>query len=678
MTLTPETPVADLKGVGASSVAKLRRLGIASIGDLVRYFPRRYDDLRRVVRPADLANFDAVPTYPITLEAVVAAVDTRRLGGRRSITKAVLTDDDARAEAVWFNAPYVTGQLEVGSSYRFSGRVQRKSGRISLQQPSFESSDAAATHTARLVPIYPETEGLTSKWLRVKIKDLRDVFPLIDESLPEEVRAKYRLLGVSEALDALHFPEEPTQTAQARRRFDFEQLLIRRLVALHARMSWQGIPALRIPYNAAVTKEFVSTLPWPLTESQRRAAHEILTDLDADQPMLRLLQGDVGSGKTAVAALALHQAARSGLQAALMAPTEALAKQHAATLTPWMDSCGVTVRLLVGSGSTADQSAVREAIAAGGPGVYVGTHALIQDATRFKDLALAVVDEQHRFGVQQRGLLRRETAPHLLTMTATPIPRSLAKVLYGDQTVTMLMSRPTDRAGVRTEVVDPASRLRAFEHLRDEVKKGRQGFVVYPVIDQSVSGRRSAVAAFEEHASGVLRDVRVGLLHGRLSTEEKDAVMGEFVAGDLDVLVATTVIEVGIDVPNATVMIIEEAQQFGLAQLHQLRGRVGRGTHVATCFVVSGDGFQGDVERLRILAETDSGFELAERDLDIRGPGDLLGTKQSGFEVSIAALTNQDLLDETNEAAEDLLVRDPELQSMPSVRHILAEQSVVD
>ncbi len=678
MTATPDTPVAELKGVGVSTAAKLKRLGIQSVSDLLHYFPRRYDDLRRVATPKELASFGVMQTGPITLQGRLASIDMRRLGGRRSIIKASITDDSARVEAVWFNAPYVMNQLEIGAVYRFSGRLQQKAGRISIQHPTFEQAQETATHTARLVPVYPETEGLTSKWLRSKISELEEVFSLVPESLPESVLTKYRLTGITDALRAIHFPNDEEEATSARRRFDFEQMLIRRLLVLYTQAKWTAIQAQRVVYDSTITKELISVLPWPLTESQRRAAHQILTDLDSDRPMLRLLQGDVGAGKTAVAAIALHQVVRMGMQAALMVPTETLAKQHASTLRQWMDQVGVPVHLLVGSMSPSDQASVRDAIKSGEPGIYVGTHALIQDATQFKDLALAIVDEQHRFGVEQRGVLTQSRTPHLLTMTATPIPRSLAKVLYGEQSVTQLTSRPRERAMTSTKVLKPSVRAQAFSYLREEVRKGRQGFIVYPVIDESATGLRSATAALQEHSSGALSEVRIGLLHGRLSADEKDAIMGKFSSGELDVLVATTVIEVGIDVPNATVMIIEEAQRFGLAQLHQLRGRIGRGAHQSMCFVISGESVESDIERLHVLAEHDSGFELAERDLELRGPGDLLGTKQSGFEISIEALTNQTLLDETNEAAEAILKEDKRLTSMPQIQRILDDQKILD
>ncbi|MDP9212329.1 MAG: ATP-dependent DNA helicase RecG, partial [bacterium] len=557
--------------------------------------------------------------------------------------------------------------------YIFVGKLRatKKYG-TKFQSPTIErrSITGEQTHTARLVPVYPETEGLSSRWLRFVIKRLLPAADQLPETLPDTVRERAGLLPLAEAVRRIHFPADEAEAREARRRLDFEHVFYRQLITQRRRQHWrEETIAPRIDANPTVTHRFLEGLPWTLTDGQRQALGEVLSDLNQDRPMLRLLQGDVGSGKTAVAAAAAHQAVAAGLQVAVMVPTEVLARQHAATLASWFAPHGITTALLAGGQPNAEKEEVRRGVAAGDVQVVVGTHALIQQDVRWHRLGLAIVDEQHRFGVEQRAKLRgaRET-PHLLSMTATPIPRTLALIAYGDQDLSIIPERPAGRAGVSTRVVGPSGRQAAFAAVRQELAAGRQAFVLYPVIADSKAGLKAAEEEYERLAAKVFEGFRTALLHGRMKTEDKVATMEAFAAGATDVLVSTSVVEVGVDVPNASVMLVEEAQQFGLAQLHQLRGRIGRGKHPSYCYLLPGDSSTVENERLKALERSDSGFELAEIDLELRGPGEVVGLKQSGHELSAAGLADLDLLKEARDAAAELLGQDPRLRSFPELR----------
>lgn len=675
--LTLDSSPEELAGVGPMYVRKLKRIEIETVGDLLKYFPRRHDDLREVKTLAQLSQFGKLPIgETVTLRARVMSVNARRSRYGKSLVTAQIGSDRGSIEAIWFNQPYLATDLKRGQEYLFAGKLKKSYDRLSLQSPTHEPVKARGTdqtHTARLVPVYPEREGISSKWLRQKI---RSALPLADQftdDLPTALRKAQQLPDVATAIRQIHFPDSPEQAERARYRFDFEEILVMQLLTQRLRASWRDRPAYNVPYDPAVTKRFVGTLPWPLTDDQRQALHEVLTDLDAARPMLRLLEGDVGSGKTVVAAAAAHQAIAAGYQAALMVPTEVLARQHFITLREWFEPHGIEPALLLGSQPAKEKREVAKQIASGEATLVIGTHALIQESVTWQNLALAVIDEQHRFGVEQRGKLRGEHAPHLLSMTATPIPRSLAMTAYGDQDLSLIRQAPAGRQGIRTEVVKPTDRDAAYTAVREQLAVGRQAFIIFPVIADSRSGLKAAEDEYERLAGTILAGFKVGLLHGRMKPAEKDAVMMQFVRHELEALVSTTVVEVGVDIPNATVMIIEEAQRFGLAQLHQLRGRVGRGEHQAHCYLLPGSSTEDDNERLAAMTTTDSGFDLAELDLKLRGPGDMLGTRQSGFDVSVAGLTNPVLLKAARESARTLLENDPELKQTPALKRRLAD-----
>ncbi|MEX2043623.1 MAG: ATP-dependent DNA helicase RecG [Patescibacteria group bacterium] len=669
-----DSPVGNLPGVGPAYAKRLGRVGVRTVADLLRYLPRRYDDLRTITTIPELLKGGTLPANAaVTLRAPVKSVRFRRLRGRRSMVTATLGDKVANLKAVWWNQPYLAESLQAGKEYVFVGKLKTGKYGTNLQSPAVERRTLTGeqTHSGRLVPVYPETEGLSSRWLRYKIRPLLRYADRLLETLPEDIHGRAGLLPLAEAVRAAHFPDDEEAAKRARYRFDFEQVFYHQLIAQRRRREWRETTrAAAVPPAAAALDRFLKTLPWKLTEGQRAVLDEILADLDRDCPMLRLLQGDVGSGKTAVAAAAAHQTAAAGLQTAFMVPTEVLARQHAMTLRRWFEPLGVEVTVLVGGQPAAEQDEARVRIADGAP-VIVGTHALIQQRVRWRRLGLAIVDEQHRFGVEQRARLRDKRfpeTPHLLSMTATPIPRTLALVAYGDQDLSIIPERPAGRPAVATKVVAPAGRDKAFAAVREEIAKGRQAFVLYPVISDSKFGLKAAEEEFERLATTVFDGYKVALLHGRLPAEDKIRTMDAFSQGAIDVLVSTSVVEVGVDVPNATVMMIEEAQRFGLAQLHQLRGRIGRGEHRSYCYLLPGDGASADNDRLRAMERTDSGFELAETDLEIRGPGEVLGTAQSGFAVSAEGLSDPRLLKSARDAARDLLRRDSRLASVPALR----------
>ncbi len=674
--LTLDTSVEELAGVGPMYVRKLQRIEIETVRDLLRYFPRRHDDLRDVKTLAQLSKFGKLPVgETITLRAKILSVNARRSRYGKSLVTAQIGSDRGSIEAIWFNQPYLATDLKRGQEYLFAGKLKESYDRPSLQSPTYEPVKARGTdqtHTARLVPVYPEREGISSKWLRQKIRLALPVAAQFKDDLPAALRRAQKLPDVATAIRQIHFPDSPEQAERARYRFDFEEILIMQLLTQRLRASWRDRPAYKVPYDPAVTKRFVGKLPWPLTDDQRQALHEVLTDLAADVPMLRLLEGDVGSGKTVVAAAAAYQAIAAGFQAALMVPTEVLARQHLITLREWFELLGIEPVLLLGSQSAKEKRAAAERIKSGEAKLVIGTHALIQENIQWSNLALAVIDEQHRFGVEQRGKLRGKRAPHLLSMTATPIPRSLAMTAYGDQDLSLLRSAPAGRQPVVTKLIKPGDRDAAYTAVREQLAAGRQAFIIFPVMADSRSGLRAAEDEYERLAGTILAGFAVGLLHGRLKPAEKDDVMMQFVRHELEALVSTTVVEVGVDIPNATVMLIEEAQRFGLAQLHQLRGRVGRGEHQAYCYLLPGSATEDDNERLTAMTRRDSGFDLAELDLELRGPGDMLGTRQSGFDVSVAGLTNPELLKAARESAQALLEKDPELKKAPALKRRLA------
>ncbi|MFZ0181303.1 MAG: ATP-dependent DNA helicase RecG [Candidatus Dormiibacterota bacterium] len=635
-----DLPMFRITGIGPRQAQRLERLGISTVRDLLFHLPRRYEDTR-----------DTVPLRALQPGIVQTAhVRVRNVSSRRSpykkmvLVEATLEDEGTVATAVWFNQPFLTRQLQPGMELMVSGKVEMSRTGLTFRNPAFERAGNDQHHVGTLAPVYSETEGITSRFLRTRIEPLLGLATQVPDRLPPSIRDAEGLMPIAEALYQVHVPDSLATAARARERIAFEELFLLQVAAERARRRRMSGPGVIIGYDIELARRFVATLPFKLTDGQRVAAHEILTDLAAPGPMNRLLQGDVGSGKTVVAALAALMTHHSGFQTAVMAPTEILARQHHATLDSLLTQHGLPPRLLVGSTSAAARREILSGLAGGHDSLIVGTHALIEDDVAMANLGLVVVDEQHRFGVAQRQRLRQTSGamPNYLAMTATPIPRSLSNTLYGDVDLSELREMPPGRRTVETRVVPSHERASAYEFVRSEVVKGRQAFVICPLIEESDKlGARSATAEFERLSTSVFPDLRVELLHGRMPAREKTARMDRFVRGEADILVATSVVEVGVDVPNATVMVIEGAERFGLAQLHQFRGRVGRAQHQSYCLLFEGGIDEEGSQRLAAVAATDSGFELAERDLQLRGPGQIVGLRQHGLPEMLAA----DLLD---------------------------------
>jgi ATP-dependent DNA helicase RecG len=676
--------VSTLPGVSTAYTARLRRLGIATVGDLLYHFPHRYDDFSKLKSISRLEYGEET-----TIVGTIWETRTRKTRGGGEIITSVVADASGTIEAVWFNQPYLIRQLRAGRRIVLSGKVDERLGRLTLQSPAWEPLEKELIHTARFVPIYPLTQGVTSRWLRRLIKRLVDHWaPRLEDYLPETVRQRAGLMDLGTAIRQIHFPDDEQTAAEARRRLSFDEFFFIQLGMLHRRQEWQSQQGAPISTDPRLLETFLQSLPFELTGAQRRCLDQILEDIARPQPMSRLLQGDVGSGKTVVATAAMLMAVAAHKQAALMAPTEVLAEQHYQTVSNllagsagWGLERPVSIALLTGSLGRMERKEVYTALASGEVDLVIGTHALIQRHVMFRDLGLAIVDEQHRFGVVQRGALRSKGgSPHMLVMSATPIPRSLALTIYGDLDVSVIDELPPDRQQIETRWLLPRERERAYAFLRTQIGKGHQAFILYPLIEESEKVEaRAAVEEYERLQHEIFPDLRVGLLHGRMKGKEKDAVMACFRQGELDILVSTSVIEVGIDVPNATVMLIEGADRFGLAQLHQFRGRVGRGEHRSYCLLLSDTTAPDDPqtratwERLRAIEETQDGFVLAEKDLELRGPGDFFGVRQSGLpELRLASLSNIRILEQARIEAQALFREDPAL-SKPE-HQPLAEQ----
>ncbi len=656
-------PVTRLKGVGPAIARRLAVLGIETIGDLAYHFPRRYDDFSQVKRIRDLELGELV-----TVVGVVRSISSRRSGGR-TISSVTLADDSGAIECTWFNQPYLDRSLRKGQEIAISGEVGEFRGRLVFSAPEWEPLRSDSLNTGRVVPVYPLTEGLYARALRRLIHDaLQIVIPQLADPLPPETRASHNLLDLAAALEQIHFPASAAQAQAARERFCFEELLLLQLGVLRKRSEWRAEPGMAIETHSHVLEAFTAGLPFALTGAQRRAIDEILHDMAQPVPMSRLLQGDVGSGKTVVAVAAMLAAVTGGFQAALMAPTSILAEQHTQTITQLLSHLpDVTVALLEGSQPAQEKAEIRAHLASGEIDIIIGTHALIQEGVEFHNLGLVIVDEQHRFGVTQRQTLRDKNTsfrPHMLAMSATPIPRTLALTIYGDMDVSVLDELPPHRQPILTAVRTQSSREAVYRFVRDEVEAGHQAYIIYPLVEESEQiDARAAVEEHEHLSKRVFPQFRLGLLHGRVPADEKELVMRQFKAGLFDILVSTAVVEVGVDVPNATCMVIEGAERFGLAQLHQFRGRVGRGEARSYCVLLSESATEANLARLQIMAETNDGFVLAEKDLELRGPGDFMGVRQHGLpELRLAQLSDRSTLELARQEAMRIYRQDPELR----------------
>ena len=658
-TLTPDTPVRYLKGVGPKTAERFEKLGIVTLADLLCHYPRRYIDFSR---PYSIA--EAPPDTECVVKAEVFAKPAGRIlpGGRR-MERITAGDDVSSLEITWFNNPYATQKLELGQEYYFQGIVTGGMLRRQMVNPQVRTDAQVASSPFEAV--YPQTEGLTSSAIAKCVRQLLPHVELLPDPLPPGMLKKYRLLPKADAVRAIHCPATEEEAFAARRRLIYEELLVLQLGI--GRMKNRGSASTGAPMQRLDPAPFWASLPFSPTGAQRRAVDEILTDLSGSTSMNRLLQGDVGSGKTLVAAAAIWACIRSGYQAALLAPTEILAAQHAENLNRMLAPFGMRVALLTGGMKAAARRTTLAAIRSDEADLVVGTHAILSEGVEFARLGLAVVDEQHRFGVRQRGILAEKAAnPHLLVMSATPIPRTLGLLIYGDLDISILDELPPGRKPVKTRCITGKKRRDLYGFLDREIGAGRQVYIVCPAIEDTPDGGLNAVKSYyEDIAKALLPDRRVGLMHGKLKPKEKAAVMDDFKAGRLDALVSTTVIEVGVDVPNATVMVIENAERYGLSALHQLRGRVGRGAAESWCFLVSDNTAESVQKRLKFLCSTSDGFAVAQFDLETRGPGDFFGSRQHGLPtLQIADLMNDTrTLHAAQSEAAALLAADPLLES---------------
>ena len=657
-TLTPDTPVRYLKGVGPKTAERFEKLGILTLSDLLCHYPRRYLDFSK---PYSIAEAPA-DTECVVKAEVFAKPGGRILPGGRRMERITAGDDVSSLEITWFNNPYAAQKLELGQEYYFQGIVTGGMLRRQMVNPQVRTD--VQVKSSPFEAVYPQTEGLTSSAIAKCVRQLLPHAELLPDPLPPEMLKKYRLLSKADAVRAIHCPATEEEAFAARRRLIYEELLVLQLGI--GRMKNHGAASTGAPMKKADASPFWESLPFSPTGAQQRAVEEILTDMSGETSMNRLLQGDVGSGKTLVAAAAIWACIRAGYQAALLAPTEILASQHAENLNRLLSPFGMRVALLTGGMKAAARRTTLAAIRDDEADLIVGTHAILSEGVEFARLGLAVVDEQHRFGVRQRGLLAEKAAnPHLLVMSATPIPRTLGLLMYGDLDISILDELPPGRKPVKTRCITGKKRADLYGFLDREIDSGRQVYIVCPAIeDAGGSGLNAVKSYYEDIAKAYLPDRRVGLMHGKLKPKEKAEVMDDFKSGRLDALVSTTVIEVGVDVPNATVMVIENAERYGLSALHQLRGRVGRGAAESWCFLVSDNASESVQKRLKFLCSTSDGFAVAQYDLETRGPGDFFGSRQHGLPtLQIADLMNDTrTLHAAQSEAVALLAEDPLLE----------------
>jgi ATP-dependent DNA helicase RecG len=741
--ITLQTAVEKIPRIGPAYAKRLKKFGIKTVQDLLFYFPARYDDFSEIISISQARN--KLGEVACVQGEIIEIETTKSIYGRMPITKAVIQDGTAQINVLWFNQPYLEKSLKENDFICLAGKISLGKEGLYFNSPAFErineiGENEELTHTGRIVPVYSETRGVTSRWLRYVIKPLLYRFcDQIPESLPKEIIKKYKFLPIQEAVWQLHFPDSFEHADAAKARFSFEELFLIQLNVLKEKIKLMMKKAHACPMDSELMKNFTDSLPFQLTDSQKKCAFAILKDLEKTVPMSRLLEGDVGSGKTVVATMAAlnvvkgHPAsakASAGKQVAFMAPTEILAKQHFKTITELLKNFDVKIGLMTGKdariykeGETIDVSkkSFLGDLENGQLDIIIGTHSLIQKGVEFKDLALVILDEQHRFGVEQRDHLikNKKLVPHLLSMTATPIPRTLALTVYGDLDLSLIDEMPKDRKKIKTIIVEPSQRKEAYAFIEKEVKDGRGVFVIFPKIESqatklkeslekaggspssaisgsfvpqnypSASLRASAPMSlsslainevkalkeeYERLSKEIFPDLRITMLHGKMKPAEKERIMLDFKKGEIDILLSTSVVEVGVDVPRATIMMIEGAERFGLSQLHQFRGRVGRSDMQSYCFLFTTDPSMLNRKRLKALVDCDNGFKLAEKDLEIRGPGSLYGTQQWGIpDMAMQGLSNIFLVEKTRTAAKELLENDPSLEKHPQLKERLKE-----
>lgn len=642
-----------VKGVGESRAKTFLRLGLKTVGDLVQYYPRDYEDRTITKRIAEIQEGDACSV----VASLAADITESRPRRNLKITKALVTDGSGFMNITWFNQDYIKKNIQPGQEYVFFGPAKRNGARVEMQNPVFEPASGIQKQTGQIMPIYPLTHGITQNILRSAIKyTLSGMEHHIVDILPASLRAQHKLAEAAFSYEQIHFPKSFSDMEAARKRLVFQELLLMQLGLLAVKGNINDQKGIAFP--TVDMAPILEAIPFKLTDAQEKVFAEIEKDMESERRMNRLIQGDVGSGKTIVAVLAIYKAAKSGYQSAFMVPTEILAEQHFQSTASLFEKLGVKAGLLTGGMKKKEKEAVKAALEQGSLDLVIGTHAILEDNTAFSKLGLVVTDEQHRFGVRQRARLSiKGTNPDLLVMTATPIPRTLSLVLYGDLDVSIIDSLPPGRKPIETYAVDEGKRDRVYQFIRKLVAEGRQAYIVCPLVEDSEAiEAESAEGLAERIRDDILKDLRVGLIHGKMKSAQKDETMRLFSGGGLDVLVSTTVIEVGVNVPNASVMVIENAERFGLAQLHQLRGRVGRGEHQSYCILFNQSKSQISRQRMEIMSKSNDGFVIAEKDLELRGPGDVFGVRQHGLpEFKIANFyRDMEILKEVHETVKEM------------------------
>lgn len=671
------SPLTDIKGVGPAQTTKFAKLGVHTVEDLIQNLPRRYDDYSNVT------SVNRMRPGTVSIEATIKQATGRYVRRGMHITEAIAEDASGSVRLVWFNQPYRATSIKPGERYFISGTYELRRQRFAINNPSIELVSDFPVHTARIIPIYRETKGLTSKQIRRAVHAVLPALRGMGESMPAWLIKKYKLRSRQESIEIMHFPDDLASLSKAKERLGFEEVFELSLASLLNKYDLQQDHALHIPFNERLARQFVSHLPFTLTDAQRKVVWQTYQDLQRPHPMNRLVEGDVGSGKTVVAAMCALMPIVEGYQVAFMAPTELLACQHADTIHRLLKPLGLhdKIVVLVGGQKPKEKERALQAIVDGKAQFIVGTHALIQEGVDMKKLALAIIDEQHRFGVEQRKKLMAKAGhmPHLLSLTATPIPRTLALTLYGELDISVLGDKPAGRQPILTEICSPNSRGQLYERIEQELASGRQMFVVCPLIVESDKRSSSAESVYEQLQKRVFTKRRVGLLHGKMKPVDKQDIMQQFADGKLDILVSTTVIEVGVDVPNASIMLIESAERFGLAQIHQLRGRVGRGGHKGYCYLMMGDS-SAPPSRLRALENESDGFKLAELDLSLRGPGAIYGTMQHGaLDLRVARLDDVHLITRARQAAQEFIDQKEDLLQYPQLtQHVTSLRAVTN
>ena len=684
---TPATlnaPVTVLPGVGPKHAKTLERLGLETLEDMLYFFPRRYDDYSQL-KPINRLEYGE----QVTVIGTVQSVTNRKIrNGRVNITEGIVSDGTGDLRMTWFNQPWIAKKLRSGVQVVLSGKIDQYLGRIMMNSPEIEQIEQQNLHTNRIVPVYPLTANITQRWMRRLMHRVITYWaPKLEDPLPKDLRHENKLVDLSNAVLQVHFPDSMRQLQAARYRLAYEEILYLQLGMLEQKRAWQERTARVFDVPDDWLEVQVARLPFSLTNAQQNALADVRADLSSGHPMNRLLQGDVGSGKTVVAALGIALVVKHASQTALMAPTSILAEQHYTSMKNLLtgDKGALAedqIRLMIGATPESEKQDIREGLASGEIKLVIGTHALIEEPVKFADLQLTIIDEQHRFGVDQRAALRAKGEnPHLMVMTATPIPRSLALTVYGDLDLLVMDEMPPGRQIIDTHILLPRERERAYALIRSQVSEGHQAFIIYPLIentefDGDIDAQEASQAAVDEHRrlqNEIFPEYQLGLLHGKLKPDEKEQAMTRFRDGDYQVMVSTSVVEVGVDIPNATVMLIEGANRFGLAQLHQFRGRVGRGDAKAYCLLIPETEDAAENERLSAVVTTNDGFALAEIDLNQRGPGNFLGTRQSGYtkQLLMASLTDLKLIEKVQRSAKNLFEQDPDL-SLPEHQELAA------